>query len=236
MCKFHKDVARDIATDPATGAFDAGKYCVALTAMAKFRIEQYMPPMHGCDGFAPEVMTTETAVRALDASGLKKPEAEIKAFRDAHIGAMRAAMALTASSCDLSMEGLNMPDIITREGYKHCARMAPDPTKNGPFLDEAVVQLFEGYDDAGKTWARGKLSLAAEAHKPEFEALRAATEHFIGQPGVVATLQTMFENSLVSVFEHAREDAEAGRGVKSDGCVMCGHGSRAQEQNPRPKP
>jgi hypothetical protein len=117
--------------------------------------------------------------------------------------------------------------MITREGYKHCNRMAADPTKNGPFLDEAVVQLFEGYDDAGKTWARGDLSLVKEAHKPQFEALRAATEHFLSQPGVTEQLKTMFENSLVTVFERAGETTS----LESDGCVMCGHGTRT----PKPK-
>lgn len=228
MCKFHKDVARDIATDPVTGDFNPGKYCVALTAMAKFRIEQYMPVMHGCDGFVPAMMTTDDAVRALDDTGLRKPAADIQAYRDARIGAMRDAMALTAQSCDLSMQALNIPDTITREGYRHCAKMAPDPTKNGPFMDEAVVQLFEGYDDEGKTWARGTLTLADQAHKPVFEAIRTATEHFLGQPGVTDTLKQMFENSLVRVFDDAR--IKGGAGLKTDGCVMCGHGSRATPQ------
>jgi hypothetical protein len=225
MCKFHKDVARDIATDPATGEFNPGKFSVALLAMAKFRIEQYMPPMHGCDGFAPAKMTTDEAVKALDDSGLKKPLADIRAYRDAHIEAMWAAMNLTAQSCDLSLQGLNIPDNITKDGYKHCAKMPADITKAGPFMDEAVVQLFEGYDDAGKTWARGDLTLTNQAHKPEFEAIRMAAEHFISQPGVVDTFKQMFENSLVRVFEEAR--INGGPGLKTDGCVMCGHGSRA---------
>lgn len=225
MCKFHKDVARDIATDPATDEFNPGKYCVALTAMAKFRIEQYMPVMHGCDGFVPAKMTTPEAIKALDDTGLKKPLADIQTYRDANIEAMRAAMNLTAQSCDLSMLGLNIPDLITKDGYKKTCCVTPDPTKNGPFMDEAVVQLFEGYDDAGKTWARGNLTLAKQAHKPEFEAIRMATEHFIGQQGVKDVLKQMFENALVRVFEEAHTSSSPG--LKTDGCVMCGHGSRA---------
>lgn len=232
MCKFHKDVARDIATDPATGQFDPGKYSVALMAMAKFRIEQYMPSMHGCDGFVPEKMFTPEAIRALEESGLKKPEAEIQAYRDAHIDAMRAAMALTAEAYDLSLKGLNIPDNITKDGYKHCEKMPADLTKNGPFMDEAVVQLFQGYDDEGKTWARGPLSLLSKAHKPEFEAIRTATEHLISQPGVTDVLKQMFENSLVHVFETARQEFDAGHTLKTDGCVMCGHGSRAPKLTP----
>ncbi len=230
MCKFHKDIARDIATDPVTGEFNAGKYCVALTAMAKFRIEQYMPAMHGCDGFIPAQMTTPEARTALDESGLVKPMAEIIAYRDAHIGTMRAALNLTAQSCDLSLQSLNITDIVTKDGYKKTCCAPADPTKNGPFMDEAVVHLFEGYDDADKTWARGTLSLIKEAHKPQFEALRMAAEHFTGQPGVVPILRQMFENSLVRVFEDARIDG--GPGLKTEGCVMCGHGSRKHEARP----
>lgn len=227
MCKFHKDVARDIATDPVTGVFDTGRYSVALVAMAKFRIEQYMPAMYACDGFVPALMRTDEAKQALDEAGIRKPLAEIKAYRDAHIDALRAAMDETAETFDLSLKGLNIPDRITKDGYQHCAKMKPDPTQNGPFLDEAVVELFEGYDDAGKTWARHDLRVAPVAHRPEFEPIRAATAHFLSQSGVTPILQVMFENSLARIFEESRLN-ENDPGLETDGCVMCGHGSRAE--------
>lgn len=226
MCKFHKDVARDIALND-NDEFDAGKYATALVAMASFRIEQYMPAMHGCDGFVPEVMLTDTAKEAFTASGLTRPQAEINAFRDRHIDGLRAAMNLTAQSVDLSLEALNIKDRIVRGGFKATCCAEPDPTKNGPFLDEAVVELFTGYDDEGKTWARGALWLLDEAHKPEFEAIRMAADHFISQDGVRDTLQGMFEHSLASVFQNAEASLAAGLSHHSDGCVMCGHGSRA---------
>lgn len=231
MCKFHKDVARDIATDPVTGEFNAGRYSVALVAMAKFRIEQYMPAMYACDGFVPALMRTDEAVQALDQAGIKKSLADVQAYRDSHIDAMRAAMDETARNFDLSLKGLNVPDMITKDGYQHCAKMKPDPTQNGPFLDEAVVELFEGYDDVEKTWARQALHVTSVAHKPEFEAIRAATEHFLSQPDVTPVLKAMFENSLVKIFETARLD-ENDPGLETDGCVMCGHGSRAAPPKP----
>lgn len=226
MCKFHKDVARDIATNDA-GAFDAGKYSTALVAMALFRVEQYMPSMHGCDGFNPAQMLTETAKNALENSGLSRPQSNINAYRDAQIGGLRAAMELTAQSCDLSLGGLNIPDRIVQGGFKATCCAEPDPTKNGPFLDEAVVELFDGYDDAAKTWAGGLLSLVDVAHKPQFEAIRTATEHFTSQPGVRDALQGMFEHSVASIFQNAKAVLDAGLGRDSEGCVMCGHGSRA---------
>lgn len=227
MCKFHKDIARSIATDPVTDEFDAGKFAVALVAMAKFRIEQYMPAMHGCDGFVPAQMVTETAIAALAASGLKADNATIDNYHNDHIGTLRAAIDNVAAQQDLSLAALNIPDNITRGGYKHCAKMDADPTKAGPFLDEAVVQLFDGYDDAGKTWARDELHLKASAHKPEFENLRAAAAAFMAQPEIVPILHRMFEHSLIRIFGNAQADLAAGNGLdQTDGCVMCGHGSR----------
>jgi len=220
MCKFHKDVAKDIATNPVTGEFNPGQYAVALVAMAKFRIEQYMPPMHGCDGFVPSQMTSPVALQALTDSKLVKPLTDFTAYRDANIAQVRAAMAATAQTFDLSLSALNTQDRITKEGYKKTCCADPDPTKNGPFLDEAVVDLFEGYDRPG--YVSGDLSLLKTAHKPQFEPIRAATEHFMAQPGVDAILKQMFENSLASVFINAKDDLAAGRGHdKTDGCVMC---------------
>ncbi len=226
MCKFHKDVARDIATNEA-GVFDAGKYSTALVSMALFRVEQYMPSMHGCDGFNPAQMLTETAKNALAETGLARAQTEINAFRNENIGFLRSAMDLTGQSCDLTLGGLNIPDRITQGGYKATCCAEADPTQNGPFLDEAVVELFDGYDDSDKTWARGPLSLVDVAHNPQFEAIRTAAEHFTSQPNVRAVLQGMFERSVASIFQNAQTVLDAGLGRDSEGCVMCGHGSRA---------
>jgi hypothetical protein len=232
MCKFHKDVARDIATNPATGAFDAGRYCVALLAIAHFRTEQYMPSMFSNDGFKPSTLQTPEAIKALTDAGIRKPLEEAQDYLKTNVGKLRDAMNLTAKSCDLTVYGLNIPDTITKNGYQHCESMGPDITKNGPFMDEALVQLFTGYDDDTKTWAKGPLTLLKEAHKPQYEAIRQAAEFFISQPGVKETMKGMFENSLVRTFEEARIDG--GVDLKTDGCVMCGHGSRAEKKEEKP--
>ena len=231
MCKFHKDVARAIATDPVTDQFDPGKYSVTLLALAAFRLEQYMPPMHSCDGFVPAEMATDEAAAAFAASGLQTTDAVIDAYAAANLPALRAALDATAGAHTLTLQGLGIPDMITRDGYKHCDKMAADPTQSGPFLDEALVELFDGYDDAGKTLAHGPLTLAAAAHKPEFERLRAAAADFMARPGVTDILKRMFEHSVARIFQNAAADLAAGRGFdQTDGCVMCGHGSRAEHK------
>ncbi|PZQ48226.1 MAG: hypothetical protein DI551_01690 [Micavibrio aeruginosavorus] len=220
MCKFHKDVAREIATNRA-GEFDAGKYSTALISMALFRVEQYMPEMHGFDGFQPEKMLTDTARESFAKSNLARPQAAIVSYHNAHIEGLRAAMDLTARSMPLSLGDLNIKDRIEKGGYKATCCAEPDPTENGPFLDEAVVEMFTGYDDTSKKWASGPLSLVEVAHKPEFEALRTAVEHFTSQEGVRHVLQGMFERSVASIFQSAEADLAAGHTRDSQGCAMC---------------
>ena len=237
MCKFHKDVAKDIATDSNTGDFDAGKYAVALTAMAHFRIEQYMPSMFGCDGFIPAEMATQEAQQALDESDLRGCPHAIQKFRDDNIKAMREAMDETASVFRLTHEDLNItPGEITKDGYKATCCAAPDPTINGPFMDHAVVYLFDGYDDDAKTYAgKDTLALLDEAPSPEYEAIRMATEYFISKPDVKETLKQMFEDSLVTIFKEAPSDLEAGRGYEQTaGCVMCHDDERREAGIPKP--
>lgn len=236
MCKFHKDVAKDIATDTKTGAFDAGKYAVALTAMAHFRIEQYMPSMFGCDGFVPAEMATAEAQKAIADSGLRSCPHAMARYRDTHIEALRAAMADTASVFSLTQKDLNIaPGEITKDGYKATCCAQPDPTVNGPFMDYAVVYLFDGYDDAQKTYVSGTLSLMEDAPQPQYEAIRMATAHFVAHPGVMETLKQMFEDSLVKIFKAAPADLEQGRGFKqTKGCVMCHDDERREAGGPKP--
>jgi hypothetical protein len=237
MCKFHKDVAKQIATNPDTGLFNPGKYAAALVAMAHFRIEQYMPPMFGCDGFVPAEMATDVAVKALADSNLRACPHTISRFFDDHIDDLRAAMDKTATAVSLDEADLNMkPGQLTQDGFKVTCCAKPDPTINGPFLDHAVVYLFEGYDDAAKTYVSGTLRLAEEAQDPRYEAIRMAAEHFSNQDNVLDVLKQMFEDSLVTVFKAAPSDLAAGRGFeKTAGCVMC-HDDDRRTVNDSPKP
>lgn len=125
----------------------------------------------------------------------------------------------------LSARDLNIaPGELTREGYKATPDAKPDPTVNGPFMDHAVVYLFDGYDDAKKTHvSKGReLSLVRNADDTRFEAIRTATDHFVSQPGVMTVLKQMFQDSLVKVFKAAPEAARLGQGFnETAGCVMC---------------
>ncbi len=187
MCKFHKAIARDVATNPETGEFSPAQYAVALVAISKYRIEQYMPPMFGCDGYSRHEMATPKAIAAFEQSGMRKLVHHADPYHDNNIDALRAAMAETAVAHDVSLSGLNLPK---------------DPVRDMRFLDEATVELFEGYTGPG--YAGDEIFLKDTAHKPEFEPIRAAAAHFMAQGAVEPILRRMFEHKTAVLFNDAQ--------------------------------
>jgi hypothetical protein len=183
MCKFHQSVAREIATNPVSHHFDPVAYSIALVAMAKYRIEQYMPSMSECDGNSPYMMASKEGVDAFARSGLND---KVVQNPGTDIALLRLAMAAVLRKQVLTLSALNLPQ---------------DPVKDGAFLDEAAVDLYEGYTAPG--YAAQDLTLKASAHKPAFEPLRAATEGFLNESGVVDALRRGFERSVVTVFNEA---------------------------------
>lgn len=189
MCIFHENVARDIATQD--NHFDPVVYTVARVVLARYHIEQYMPEMFGCSGCCSADMTTDLARREFRASGLEKPLLEILRYRNDNIARLQDAMTSTGTRHALTIEGLKLP---------------ADPMQDNTFMDEAVVDLLEGY--TGKdAYAGGPLYLKKTAHKPEFEPLRAAAEDFLNQPGIEPILKQMMENSIAELFIAANDVA-----------------------------
>ncbi|HIF26488.1 MAG TPA: hypothetical protein EYG18_07195 [Micavibrio sp.] len=240
MCKFHKDVARDIATDPVTGDFNAGHYAVAMLAMGHFRMEQYMPEMYHADGFVPAELATESAQGALKAAfnraAMRSCPHAMQRDYDKFMPMVRDAMAKTAAQFDLTHEGLNIaPGKITKDGYKATCCAQPDPTINGPFMDYAIVYLFDGYDDAEKTMATGKLTLLEESPSAQHEGIRMATEYFIAHDGILPALQQLFEDTVVKIFKDAPAAVAEGRGYQeTKGCIMCHDDERRDAAAPKP--
>lgn len=250
MCKWHKFSMKQAATDPKGGTFDVGRYAVGLTAMALFRVEQAqykLPELFAIDGFNPEELVTPEAQAAFARSGLAQPGAKKALARD--VAKLRTALAGTARACDMSKEGLNITDRVTADGYKKTCCAPADPRENGPFLDAAVVYLFKGYDDAARSYASGPLTLISaeelEALKtdptvpekdrafiPLLEPLRAAVEHFIGQPEVKATMESAFRSSIAHIFQTAPDDIAQNRGLKGpSNCIMC-EGAKGRKPQP----
>lgn len=189
MCIFHEIVARDIATDIKTGRFEPAHYVVARVVLARYHIEQYMPEMFGCSGCCSADMTTDAARKEFAASGLSKPIPEIISYKKNHLAQLQEAMASTATRHDVTVHGLKLP---------------VDPLNDHIFMDEAVVDLLEGYTGPD-AYAGGPLYLKKVAHKPDFEPLRAAAEDFLSQPSIEPILKQMMENSIAHLFIAAND-------------------------------
>lgn len=175
MCKFHKDIARAIATHPETAEFHPGYYAVALVAMHP-RLEEYIPQMFGCDGFVPAQMAGDDVQAYLEQSEplkhyvfhkdgstktLNEIQREEEQYRKDTLGTLRSAIIQIAQTHDLSEDGLKFPDYEKHvaDGFKTNETASPDPRMNGPFLDVAVVHCYEGYRQEqvpmglfGETW------------------------------------------------------------------------------------
>ncbi|WP_435641746.1 hypothetical protein [Micavibrio aeruginosavorus] len=186
MCKFHKTVAREIATNPVNGIFDPARYAVALVALSTFRIEQAMPSMFGCDGYSKYEMATDKARIAVANSNMNWHHGT----KEADMETLRRAMDIASYKHNLSIKGLNLPK---------------NPVNDTAFLDEATVKLYEGYTAPG--YAAIPLSLKTQAHKPEFEPIRAAVETFMQNPVTFKALARRFENTTLQIFADAHQSA-----------------------------
>lgn len=244
MCNWHKYAIREAATDPKTGAFDVAKYALGLTLIASQRIEQdrwHISALYETDGFNPAELVTDKAQAAFAASGLTEPLEDAKAALTRDIDALRDLLTLCADACDLTPAGLNIPHPchITKAGYKKTCCAEPDPRDNGPFLNTAVVYLYQGYDDAARKYASGDLALIgaedlaalqgdtalpAESRKffPLLEGLRAAAEYALERPGTRDLLQDTFRHSIAYLFLTAPADVAAQKGLSGPShCAMC---------------
>ncbi len=178
MCKFHKDVARALATDPATNTFDPDAYAVALLAVAQFRIENIMPALFDCGGDNRLELATPRARAAYEGASLAR-----------HMVGNEEALCRTALRESVGRQALNLP---------------ADPVKDTAFLDEATYELFTGYDDKERGYASRPLSFVEQAHRPDFAPLLVATRAFAAQPGVTPALQRLFEQNVTRLFDEAQ--------------------------------
>lgn len=254
MCRWHKLVAKTLATDPQDGSFDVGKYAVALTAMGINRVEQEkwgLSDLYSIDGFNPEEILEEEMEESYRSSPsfLEMTESELKVYLDSQINVLRAALTNTAECFDISAEGLNIQDNITSEGYKKTCCSPPNPRENGPFLDASVVYLFKGYDTQERAHASGDLTLITfeeletlqndpsvsendRKYIPLLEGVRQATEFFMSHTNVREALDEAFRSSVAYIFATAESDRQLGKGLSGPSdCIMC-EGTKGRQSSP----
>ena len=258
MCRWHKYPMKMAATDPETNEFDVGLYAIALTGIAMCRVEQdvwNITELFEIDGFNPEeIVTTEIqeAYKNAQLENLSLEETQQRILENT--AKIREGLLKTAAVFSLTKQDLNITDNITAEGYKKTCCAPADPRESGPFLDAAVVYLFKGYDDPKRSYASKRLSvISAEElaalsddptvpvevlqYLPRLEAIRAATEHFLEQDGMIELLEDTFKHSMVYIFQTAKSDIENGLGLRGQSnCIMCeGTKGRKKPNSNQPK-
>lgn len=210
MCKFHKDVAREIATDPLTGGFDPLAYSIGLAALARYWIDRYIPEMTNCDGYSNYEMASRAGISAFEKSFLPKDIDSINAYHADTIGDLRAAVKAVIETKGLTLAALNLPK---------------NPVKNTRFLDIAMADIYEGDPAIG-------LMLRSAAKAPSQDPLRNAVSALFAQDGIEEKLQKIQEGSFSKLFLEAPDKINPAllkayehipQGLRSSfkACAMC---------------
>lgn len=148
MCKFHKDVAREIATDPQTGKIDTTKYQIALVSLAKWWVQQYMPSLD-VSGYSPYELATQQAQDAFKATHLPKSNSDIQSYKIENIPFLRHAINTVVDqerySFNFSQAKLDksMYDLYEGNPHKELTLVEQSPTREFDGLRQAIDNFLK---------------------------------------------------------------------------------------------
>jgi hypothetical protein len=183
MCKFHKDVAMAVATDPFSGSVDPLRYSITLCALAKFWVDKYMPYMGYQDGYSNYEMSTAAAQHAFQISGLEKDIEKARAGQAERITFLRCSADTVIADLRLTRAALNLP--------KH-------PEKSPHFLDTVMMGIYEG--DPTTEWELKNTSVISNK---EFWPLRDALDVIYRIPGYKGAIEESLKSSISQLFLQA---------------------------------
>jgi hypothetical protein len=183
MCKFHKDVAMAVATDPVSGSVDPLRYSITLCALAKYWIDKYMPDMGYQDGYSNYEMSTETAQAAFTNSGLEQNLEKAREGQTERIAFLRDAVDGVIAERRLTSSQLFLPK---------------RPEKSPHFLDSVMLSIYEGNPKI--EWElRDVESVENIKHKP----LRTVLECMFGIEGYKEAIEESLKSSISNLFIQA---------------------------------
>ncbi|GAB5388054.1 MAG: hypothetical protein Alpg2KO_10220 [Alphaproteobacteria bacterium] len=189
MCKFHKVVATKLATDEKTGEVNPAKFAVALTALAKYRVEQYAPSLSGVDGYHwPDLLQDQT-MREMGQARIPMSLERHARYAESNLPRVKKALDKMFDKAQIDLNKLGLPH---------------DPAKMQAELDIATVELFDGD-------VHGPLRLKRQAPRAEHEALRKVVAKYMDTPRVEPTLKRLLEGSLMTLFLDAPRERNAAR-------------------------
>lgn len=185
MCKFHKDVAIAVATDPHTGSVDPLRYSVTLCAIAKFWIDKYMPDMGYQDGYSNYEMSSKTARQSFENSGLEKDLLRAREGQPDRVEFLRSVADKVIAEMKLTAGSLHLPK---------------RPDKSPHFLDSVMLGIFEGDPQIELVLKKGS-DVPNEKHKP----LRDVMERLYQEDGYKDALEASLKSSVANLFIQAPE-------------------------------
>lgn len=183
MCKFHKDVAMAVATDPVTGSVDPLRYSITLCALAKYWIDKYMPDMGYQDGYSNYEMSTSAARTAFAHSGLEQNLRTAREGQAERIEFLRTSVDTVIEQMGLTPDALHLPK---------------KPHKSPRFLDSVMLNIYEG--DPKIEWElKDDEDVSNEKHKP----LRHVLERIFAVEGYKDAIEASLKSSISNLFIQA---------------------------------
>jgi hypothetical protein len=180
MCKFHQDIALDVATG-ADGSVNPTIYALNIIALgANCSIRHYMPEMKGVKGSMTYKLASQECQTAFKNSGLVYEPAAFEAYRSETLPALR-----NASQEIIQTHGFDQkrPSVI-KGRIKSFLQVAPDELY-AP-LDNLTPNVF-------------KTPKQAE----QYQGLRLAVADYWATDGVAPALKERFKQSVSVLFSEA---------------------------------
>ncbi len=181
MCKFHKEVSRAVATNPATGTLNPAYEAVIRVALSRYWLERYIEGGEIIDGYSPYPMATRAQQQAFAASGLKKPAGDIRQETANGIAFLRARLAqLEEEQGPLTAQGLGLPVKTARDA----------------FLDKAILDFYRGDP-------KGDFRFATAPGEPLLAPLYRAVAYFQNDEQTRNVLERMVTGRICALYSAA---------------------------------
>lgn len=183
MCKFHKDVAMAVATDPVYKTVDPLRYSITLCALAKFWIDKYMPDMGYQDGYSNYELSTSAAQSAFQNSDLEQNPDKARAGQDDRVAFLRTAVDRIINEMELTPSQLFLPK---------------KPDQSPRFLNSVMLDIYEG--DPSEEWElKAESAVSNKKHKP----LRNILERMFEIDGYTQVIEDSLKSSISNLFLQA---------------------------------
>lgn len=189
MCKFHDDVAKDVATDPITNELNRLSYAIALAALASQRVEQTLAPTQSAH--------YETFSKLSGNTSFQLNQAPIKAiFAESPLPKTYDDVEnLYAESVPLLHEKLNT--FIQRKHLTQAHLNLPKHKGNYlRFLNRATDVIY--HDD--KVSPQPVALRPADEIESDFHPLHRTIQDFMAEPGVSDLISKAFTASVSKNF------------------------------------